>query len=238
LKYDGISTNDAQLWMPQNKAYRMFAKDVANNGYVNDTSCTALCVDLDGTMRYKDVNNLPTATKQIIAYQYKQGYTTAIEVAISASSGFNNAVSGYQNMRVAQSTTGTSQSTITDLSFTFDSKAPLYNQPLKTELKRGPVRFGPIDVGNVHDNYERASYQNTRYRNLFSMGLDLMLPVISDIQLLDQVNFSVQREDAEQDVSNSSAYTVTGHSIYIQGASYFEKLNIVRHGTNSTYVGG
>jgi hypothetical protein len=140
-------------------------------------------------------------------------------------------------MRYAQSSTGALQTQITDLSFTPDSKAPLYNTALKSDLGRGPVRFGPIDVGNVHAKYERASYQNVRYRNLFSLGLDLLIALPTDITLLEQINFSIQNEDTSQDTANSGVYAVTGHSLYIQGANYCEKVGIVRHGTNEKYVG-
>lgn len=237
LKYEGTATNDSQLWLPKNKAYRIFAKDVANSGYVDDTSCTQIGVDLDATLRYKDVNNLPAPTKKIVAYEYSQTAYTATEVAIAGNSGFNNALTGYQNMRYAQSAVGDELHTqINNLSFTPDSKAPLYNAGLKNKLGRGPVRFGPIDVGNVHNNYERASYQNMRYRNLFSLGLDLMLFQVTDFKLMEQFTFAVQNEDTGQDMANAGVYTITGHSIYVQGASYFEKLGVVRHGTNEKYV--
>ncbi len=239
LKFDGTATNDSQLWMPRNKAYRAFAKDIAQNGYVNAQSCMVLGVDLDATMRYKDVNNLPAPTKKIIAYQQAKDAVTAVDVTVNASSGFNNAMTGYQNMRYVQSSVDDElQTQLKDLQFTPDSKSPLYNTKLKDQLARGPVRFGPISCGNVHENYELASYQNTRYRNLFSMGLELLVTNISDFKLLEQINFSVQKEDLSQDVLNSGIYTISGHSLYVQGANYFEKIGITRHGTNENYVVG
>jgi hypothetical protein len=243
LQYDGINTNDNQLWLPKNKSYRAFAKNIALNGYLTSQSCTGLAVDLDGTLRYKDVNNLPPAQSTVIAYQLppqgKLNTYTALEVSINANSGFNNALSGYQNMRVVQSSVSdTTQQALTTLTVESDSKAPLYNTALQATLKRGPVRFGPIDVGNVHPNYEQASYQNMRYRNMFSMGLDLMIAQVTPLQLMQQINFSLQREDTGQESVNSGVYFITAHSLYIQGASYFEKIGIVRQGTNGTYVSG
>ncbi len=239
LKYDGTATNDPQLWMPKNKAYRMFAKDIVSTGYVNDTSCMVAGVDLDATLRYKNVNALPKATKRIVAYRYEANAVTAVDVSLSASSGFNNAVTGYQNMRYVQSSIADDIHTqLQDLEFTRDSTAPLYNTTLKDKLGRGPVRFGPIDVGNVHENYERASYQNLRYRNLFSMGIEVLVSNIADFQLLEQVNFSAQKEDLNQNQMVSGDYTVSGHSIYVQGANYFEKLGLTRHGTNEKNTAG
>lgn len=239
LKFDGTTTNDSQLWLPNNSTYRGFAKDIASCGFVDTTSCMVLAVDLDSTMRYKNVNNLPRPTKNIVAYQQAPGSITAIDMKLDAASGFNNAVTGYQNMRYAQSSVADDLHTqIDELSFVPDATSPLYNSKLKKALGRGPVRFGPIDVGNVHDNYEKSSYQNTRYKNLFSMGLELLIPSLSDIQLLERINFAVQREDNSPDTVNSGTYTVTGHSLYIEGPKYAEKVGLVRHGTNERYTEG
>lgn len=239
LKFDGDATNDSQLWLPKNRPFRSWAKDIALNGWVDDDSCMVLGVDLDSTLRYKNVNNLPEPTKTVVAYQLSKDKYTAMEVEVNAASGFNNNTTGYQNMRYAQSTMADELHTqLKDLSFTPDSKSPLYNKELKDQIPRGAVRFGPIDVGNVHDNYEKASYQNTRYRNLFNMGLDLLIQQPTEFQLGERMIFSVQNEDTGQDASNSGNYTVSGHAIYVQGSTYAEKVSITRHGSNEKYVGG
>lgn len=239
LKYAGASTNDAQLWTPQNKGWRQFAKEVTNNAYISDSSCMCLALDLDGTLKFVDVNNLPTPKRKIIAYEYADDAITAVDFTNSASSGFNNALSGYWNTRVKQSLTADALHTpIDQLQFTADVRAPLYNTAVKTQAKRGAVRFSPIDVGNLHENYERASYQNMRYRNLFSFGLSLLLNQSTTFQIFEKINFSVQKVDASQDTSTAGVYTITGRSLYINAANYAEKLQVVRHGTNETYVQG
>jgi hypothetical protein len=239
LKFDGTDTNDQQLWLPKNRSYRAFAKDVCDNGYVNDTSCMLIGVDLDSTLRYKDINNLKPPTKKILAYKYDQFAYTATEISVSAGSGFNNALTGYQNTRYSQSTAGDKpHEEIKDLKFKPDTKAPLYNADLKKKLQKGQVRYGPIDVGNVHANYEKASYQNTRYRNLFSLSINLLLFQVTELQLMEQFTFSVQDEETNQDTANAGVYTISGHAIYIKGGSYFEKIGASRHGTNEKYVSG
>lgn len=233
LKYDGTSTNDSQIWVPRNRSYRAWAKDLVDHAWVNETSCMILCVDLDGTMRFKDLNALPPAKKKIQGYGYAEDALTAVDVQITAASGLNNALSGYQNMRVAQSSIADETAQIIkDLRFTPDVKSPLYNQNLKDQLQRGAVRFGPIDAGNVHDNYEKASYQNLRYRNMFSFGLDALMVDSTEIKLAERVALSLQTESTSQDAPNSGSYTVTGHAIYTQGANYSEKIGLARTGTN------
>lgn len=233
LKYDGPSTNDSQLWLPRNRSFSAWAQDIVDHSWVNATSCMALGVDLNGTMRVKNVNDLPAPTQKIIGYTYATDALTAVDIQISASSGLNNALSGYQNMRVAQSVTSEeTQLTIKDLAFTPDVKSPLYNQDLRNTLQRGAVRFSPIDAGNVHANYERAQYQNTRYRNLFSLGLEALMVDTVDVDLGERITVALQNEANGQDNPNSGVYTVTGHAIYTQGANYAEKLGLARHGTN------
>jgi hypothetical protein len=239
LNYDGVDTNDSQLWTPQNKKWRQFAKETTMNAYVDDTSCMCSALDFSGTLRFKDINNLPDATQKIIAYQYSTDAITAVAFQNKAGSGFNNSVTGYSNTRVSQSITADqTYTTINQLQFESDSRAPLYNTAVRDKAKNGPVRFSPIDVGNNHPNYERASYQNNRYRNLFSMGLEILIPQQTQFQLFDKINFSVQKEDTSQDTSASGEYTISGRAIYVQGSNYAEKLQVIRHGTNETYVEG
>lgn len=233
LTYDGTKTNDSQLWMPQNKLYRAWAAELCACAYVNDTSCLSLGLDLDGVLRFKDINNLPKAEKTIIAYQYKENAFTAVDFQVTTASGFNNALTGYQNMRFSQSSVEDQiQEEINSLTFKSDVKAPLFNTDLKNKIGRGAVRFGPIDSGNVHQKYERAKYQNVRYSNLFNLGLDVLVSMPTNIKLLEQINFSVQKEDTSIDAATSGIYTVSGHSIYVEAATYSEKVGLTRHGTN------
>jgi hypothetical protein len=233
LKYDGTTTNDHQIWVPRNKTYRAWAKDIADHAWVTETSCMVLGVDLDGTLRFKNVSDLPPPTQKILGYTYASDAMTAVDIKVNASSGLNNALTGYQSMRVAQSTMAdATHETIKDLSFTPDVKSPLYSDDIKKSLAQGAVRFSPIDAGNVHQNYERAAYQNLRYRNLFSLGLEAMMIDTIDVQLLERITIGLQVEGAAQDTPNSGVYTTSGHAIYVQGANYAEKLGLTRHGTN------
>lgn len=233
LKYDGTTTNDSQIWVPRNRSYSTWAKDIVDHAWVSDTSCMAIGVDLDGTLRVKNVNNLPEPSKRILGYTYAKDALTASDIQVSASSGLNNALTGYHNMRVGQSITADeTQQAIKDLSFTPNVKAPLYNQELKDQLGRGSVRFSPIDAGNVHLNYEKAQYQNLRYRNMFSLGLEALMVDCIDVQLGERITVGLQTEETSQDTPNSGVYTITGHAIYTQGANYSEKLGMARHGTN------
>lgn len=233
LKFNGVSTNDSQIWVPRNRTYRSWAKDITDHAWSSDKSCMNIGVDLDGTMVFKDMNNLPEPEQKILGYTFAKDALTASDIQVSASSGLNNALTGYQNMRISQSATQDEmQRVIKDLVFKPDVKNPLYNQELKDKLGRGAVRFGPIDCGNFHDNYDKAAYQNLRYRNMFSLNLEALMIDAAKVKLGSRVNLGLQTEDTGQDVPNSGVYTITGHAIYTQGANYAEKLGMARHGVN------
>ncbi len=236
LAFDGVSTNDSQIWIPRNRSYKAWAKDIVNHAWINDTSCLVHGVDLDGTLRLKDFNNLPDPKIKIVAYTLADNAFTAIDVKANASSGLNNALTGYQNMRVSQTVIADSDDevhdAISDLNWTPDVKTPHYNMDLKKQLGRGAVRFAPIDAGNLHDNYDKADYQNTRYRNLFSFGMEALMMDCMDVQLGQKVSLAIQDESTGQDTPNSGTYTVTGHGLYLQAANYSELLGLARHGTN------
>lgn len=133
---------------------------------------------------------------------------------------------------------GATSTPITSVVFTSDVKAPLLNTTVKSEAKRGAYSYSGVDSGNTHVTYDQANYQNTRYSNLFSLKLELLLNTQSEIQLLSQINFSVTDLDNQQSIAYSGLYTVISKAIYIQGVTYAEKLEVVRHGTNDTYVVG
>lgn len=239
LKYSGYTTNDSQLWLPQNQNWSSFARSVADNGYASDASCMCLAVGLDGTLLYKNINVEEEAKYRILAYNYDKDSITAVDISLLSDSGLNNARSGYNNMRYKQSLTQDSALTKMDsLQFTRNTRNPELNMVLKNKLSRGPVRFGPIDVGNTHLNYEKASYQNTRYRAMFSQSLEMLTMQPTPVQIFDTVNLSMQKEDSSQDTANSGKYKVSGIALYVQGSNYSEKFILTRHGTNDAQVEG
>lgn len=234
LKYEGTNTNDSQIWVPRNRTYRTWAKDIVNHAWVTNRSCMVSGVDLDGTLRLLNFSDLPEPQINILAYTYAENALTASDVQVSAASGLNNALTGYNSMRVVQSVIADeTRQVLNELLVTPNVKNIHFNRELKAQLGRGAVRFSPIDAGNSHENYERASYQNIRYRNLFSYGVDALMVDVTNVKLGDKVNLAVQTETLKQDVPNSGVYTVTGHAIYVQGANYSEKLGMARHGDNS-----
>jgi hypothetical protein len=124
------------------------------------------------------------------------------------------------------------------LSFTPDSKSPLLNLTVRSQMVTGYQSFGGIDVGNTHDNYEKALYQNLRFANLFSLDVEFLIQTPTPFTLFDTFTFSVDQEANKQDVAYAGTYTIAAKSFLIMGANYAEKLLGTRQGTNLPYISG
>lgn len=236
MQYDGTNTNDSQIWFPQNRTYGIFAKKTVEHGYASDTSLMMFGVDFSGTLMYRDFNQQPDTAIDIVLGQYTNDARVATDYIPKNDGGLNNMLSGYNNIRVAQSAVGsTIQTTVKDLQFFPDSKTPFFNDELKAQTERGFVLYSPIDFGNVHESYERAYYQNQRYKNLMNAGVDFMSIMPTGLNLFDSFNF-VDREVEDHEVNNSwsGKYRVTSKAIRVEGATYSEYFEGYRHGTNVT----
>lgn len=239
LQFDGSSTNDSQLWMPRNKTFAEFSRAISARGYADSTSYMELAVTPNSLMRYKDVNKLPAPTTDLHLGQDIDGSITCIDYKPRAKSGLTNKMTGYQNTRYAQSVSGQTASTPNEnLTFKPDSKSPLFNSTVKDAAGRGYQSFGGLDVGNTHDYYEAALYQNLRYSNLLSQEVEFFINSQTTIQPLDTISFSVDQEASMVDRAFAGAYIISARAIFIQGANYAEKFLGVRHGTNLDYTNG
>lgn len=239
LKYDGVTTNDSQLWMPRNRTYFEFANKTVSRAYLNDQSCMNFGVDLTGTLLYRNVNALPSPTKKLIHAQLVQGAYTVMQYTPMAKSGLNNKMTGYANARNDQSTILTADSTAySTLQVTSDSTSRLFNDTLASQVARGYQSYGGLDVGNTHESYEKAVYQNLRYGNLFSLDVVFFMYTPTDITLFDTFSFAADNEYEQQDVDYSGNYATVARAMFITGATYSERILGTRQGTNAQYTQG
>jgi hypothetical protein len=233
LKYNGTNTSDAQLWMPRNKTYGEFVKMVTQRGYASSQSYMVSGVDWTGTLLYKDAMNLPPSKSTIVLGQIQQGAWVATDYKPIAVSGIMNKMQGYQHTRFNQSlVSDTLSSPYSTLQLTPDVSSPLYNQQLANQITAGYRTFGGIDVGNTHEMYELAYYQNQRYASFFSMAVEFQLYTPTTYTLFDKFTFAVDTESQKADVPYAGDYTVAAKAWYIQGGWFCEKILGVRMGTN------
>jgi len=239
LQFNGASTNDAQLWLPRNQTYAEFACSIADRGYITDSSYVELGVDFTGTLIYKDVNNLPTSQYTITLGQLDPSSFTASDYEPVARSGIVNKMTGYQNTKYGQSISSQTASTsFAQLAFTPDTTAPLYNTAMVGQIDRGYLSYGGLDVGNTHENYDKAKYQNLRYSNLYSLDVKFLMRMPTGLNLFDTFTFSVDSEATKQDKAYAGTYIVSARSQFMTGANFAEMILGTRTGTNGTYISG
>jgi hypothetical protein len=240
LTFDGVATSDSQLWMPRNRTFGEWAYAIKKRGFISETSYMELGINPDGTMVYRDVTQLPAPQVTLILGQFKQGAFTAMDYMPKARSGLNNKMTGYQNTRYQQSmviadSLSTPNSTV---DIQPDTTAPLYNKTVQGLVQRGYQSYGGIDVGNTHDNYERAMYQNIRVANTYSLDVEFLVQTPTNMSLFDTFTFSVDQESNKQDAPYAGTYTTVGRSMLITGAQFAEKILGTRQGLNTTYTQG
>jgi hypothetical protein len=108
----------------------------------------------------------------------------------------------------------------------------LVNTGVQQLVKQSRVSFEPLNAGNVHDNYERALYQNRRVSNLFSSGIEVSTAERTNIQLLDTVQVSIDTPDQYMKVY-SGTYRVASRVVYVVGNNYSEKFELFRRTLNA-----
>ena len=238
LDYDGVNTVDSQTWLGQNKKLCEYVMSLAQRGYVDDQSCMCLGVTASKVLRYLNLtkfNDFPIKGQYANALTPldKPGISPITDYKILNKSGFFNNLSAYDSSRYETDTLAAGASDIhTQVNVIKNSRQLMVNKDTNSKVSRGTVSHAPIDVGNVHDKYERAYYQNVRLGNLFSYGLEVLIPKYVPASILDVVNCIITVPDVNAMAGPSGKYLITSKVIYIQGLNYYTKLELFRHGLN------
>ena len=223
-------TADTMLWMPCNKSYGLFCREIARHGYATEKSHMVLGVDSSGKLRYVDVNANENP-------KFSVGYTSSNDVGTfliisdfqpSNSSGLNNQIAGYRHERYVQNAAGASVSLESALQLDSDSKYPMVNSKVRDIQERGTVSFSPINFGNVHEKYERARYQNARYNLLNSVKGEFLFAFQTGIEMADNFFYVSPSELENKDYDGE--FTATTKVIFIAGSDYQEKVVAVKNG--------
>ena len=233
LTYDGDVTSDQQTWHGGAKRLHAFCNEIANHGYSSDTSCMKLAVCLDGTMRYKDVSKLDVAdpVAKLIIGDIKQGYLTVVSFLPKNAGGTTNRKAGYRQTAAEYSAVrGSVYRVHTNMAADINEGGEFnMSQDVRAQVTSGSHTCFAIDYGNVHDNYNRAQYQNKRGTALFNVGLDVLvnMPSIEKprvITVFDTVNVTAPSDMSEL----NGSWIVVSHAIAITNSQYHEKFELTR----------
>lgn len=226
-------TADGMVWIPKNMRFHEFARFISQHGYVDEKSCMAFGLDLNGTMIYKNVAAREAISSSFHMAKFDRDAHIVTGFKPKNKSGLMNAISGYADDLFIPTLVGEDGS-ITDVQMTKLSQKSMVNANIHKAVQQARVLFAPIDGGNVHPLYQQAEYQNDRLSNTYSFGMELLTPDLTDVKLLDFINFVSKQPSESADRPYSGTYLVSSRVIYIQGINYYEKIEGVRHGLNAT----
>jgi hypothetical protein len=231
LNFRGQSTNDSQLWLPRNLPYFEWARQISERGYRSDTSCMQMALTLNKELRFLDMTDFPDLRGNFIFPTPKQGFFLVTDFQPKSASGSSNHQSGYGEVRVQQSsilatTLHKDHNNVGVKKSAVDGHI-LMNSDVKNSFKQSKVRYSPIDIGNVHDHYEQAIYQNRRLSGMFSSKIELVTPERTGLGALDYVGLTLDFDTPAAPKIFNGNYWVSAHAIYIQTNNYYEKFELV-----------
>lgn len=233
LKEDIDGTTNSQTWYARNQKYHEWAREIGDSGYASDQSCMILALDLDGTLRYKNVGISASTNKVISLIQQVREAIHAPVFLPRVTSGVANMVSGYQSNLVQQNPLSSQLYRVHQrVEFQNDEQGSLMvNGNVSSSVNRGRVMFAPINPGNVGEEYERGRYQNNRVGFLYSVGLDVLTPDVTDLPLLSVVDVTSPVD--ERTKVYAGRYRVVTRTLFVKGADYYEKLELSRKTLNT-----
>lgn len=238
LEFAGVQTSDHQLWTPGCTKNADYAKYIADRGYVSNTSCMVLGINLKKQMIYFDIMNLnpPTVVLRSLETKSDDEYIVP-SFKVSYYSGMNVLTGGYYTTQVSQSAVKSKamNSVIDRVEVTSNVKAPMVNTTVRGLFSKQIIRYLPIDGGNVSDNYDKALYQNRRLKSMFTVNGEFLLNRPSPLTLCIPFTFYATTENGEPSIKDSGVYITCAKILYIANGIYTEKIAASRIGTNANY---
>ena len=236
LPFSGDPTNDSMVWLPGNQRTCMFAKHIAEHGYLDGFGCMSLGMTCTGEIRYRNLNTLPEQGEFTFTQGGVNGTINVIDHKYLFNSGFANLAGGYQQVRQPQGLF--SDTPIDQLSVKRKTQMLQMNKDVKSMIDRGRIDFAPLDAGNVHANWDRAAYQNKRGALLYTTGLELLTNERTPLNL--DVFSTLMWEGYDPPGAGSvslseqyrGVYVVTAKAITLTPGKYFEKIQAFAPGIN------
>ena len=187
------SAGDNMKWLPMGRKYAYLLADIASHGWFGEESAASVCaVSLTKQIIYRDLAKLAKSEPKARFYH-----------GVPTPSGDNNYMA-HGSAREDHSTTGVGQlgysvsrsrfniegvvDRLTNISVTQNNENLNIGKAIKEAVGLGRTMLAAPDCGNTHSNYEKAEYQNLRYRATYAqqiavivsrqtVGLDLYDPV-------------------------------------------------------------
>lgn len=250
LRYEGPSaTDDFQVWLNLNTTRIAFSEDVAMRGFASEQSCMARMVRMDGTLVYRDLIAMLKEQPKNTLVHNKNGSGVSGNV-VDVQTAEDKSVSGLSSYflnygyKLFGHSFGAEEAKLAIESMDLDAPGTA-GIPVNTEVagllkERGSrVGYTGMDYGtgpdegfNVHENYERAFYQNMRLLSLFSERMVVMTYAATQIKSMESIDYQQgpgskgSAKQAPNDVAGR--YIVGGKTILIKGSKYAEAFYLYR----------
>lgn len=240
---NGATMNDNQVWRNSGKNRGVFAQDIARRGWMSPKSGMGMSITSAGEMRYRnlvDVINTPLPKIQFVFSHNapksdeddsKKFYLVKFANDHS-SAGVTSGWQNYGSVRTQPCLSGEDKKS-DKMEVAVPGKYVAVNQEIADMVGKVRRDVAPVDMGNVHDNYEKAQFQNLKVLALFSQKMSLLVEQVTDVQLYDPVIYKQANADPTEPVSTTDVYIVVGKTISIKaGTFYAERIEIARLSIN------
>jgi hypothetical protein len=236
LQAEVDKTNDKMAWLHNRKPYCMWAHNIADYGWVDDSSCMSLAVSCNKKLMYKNIDKLATANATAkLSMNDKEDWILVSEYKILNRSSQLNQIMGY-GLKVLQDGLTESTENLKNTVTKMTSNLEIGND-IKSKISHVRVQQMPFDCGNTHKNYARALHQNRRIRALYAIDIQILVQYVTGINLYDVVELElIDPIRYERNEAFSTKYIVTGKTRAIGGSRYCEKLTLTTQGRQTSLV--
>lgn len=228
LQFDGDSTADDMVWLPNNKTIAGFVRHVANHGWVGEGSCMMAAVTDQAKLLYKNIM-APKFAGDVLGL----GGNISIHDWSATSNGMlTNNNRGYGSTSFGFDIEGKLKE-LGKISFDmFSNFLPVSQGNIDALGKLG----GRLDnlirtAGNTHEKYQEAAHQNQRIRALFSTDLNALVSQHTSSELLQAVqaippDWSTDKPSA----AFTGQYILTARTKTITRSRYEERCTLTTSG--------
>lgn len=228
LQFDGDSTADDMVWLPNNKTIAGFVRHVANHGWVSEGSCMMAAVTDQAKLLYKNIMS-PRSAKDVFGL----GGNIPIHDWSATSNGMlTNNNRGYGSTSFGFDIEGKVKE-LGKISFNmFSNFLPVSQANIDALGKLG----GRLDnlirtAGNTHEKYQEAAHQNQRIRALFSTDLNALVSQHTSAELLEAVNAIPQDwSTSKPSPSVTGQYILTARTKTLTRSRYEERCTLTTSG--------
>ncbi len=237
------SVSDDMKWLPMGRQYGHFLGDIASHGWFGeDSAASVVGVTLTGEVVYRDLAKLAKAPPKASFYygvsipKNEDNNYIAHSMVYEDLFSTGLALQGYSASRKRFNIDGVLEA-IDGINVTQNNERLNISSKVKELAGISRVILGGIDCGNTHDYYEKAEFQNARYRALFSRQRSLVVAQATrDLDLLDPVTIYYLDTRTREPASVSGV--ITAKTIAIVNGFYVERFNIQYQGEDSEVIDG